>query len=194
MRRQATVGALLLVTVGVVLGATVFRSDIAQATGLAQAVTVSNTAAQAVPVREQNLDGGNIKVHEQGTVSVRSADQEVSATAAANGSLTDTCGGVLYTVPAGKQLVVKYISVFGSNADATSGVGYITAAGNDSQLPIGILLPVVLQKQYIDDFSGSESVDYVVPPSTEIHFQAAFAGATHCTVRFALGGVLQPAS
>jgi hypothetical protein len=184
---------LLLVTIGVLLGATVFRADIAQATGLAQAVTVSNTAAQAVPVREQNLDGGNIKVHEQGTVLARSADQEVSATAAANASLSDTCGGTLYTVPAGKQLVVKYISVFGFNADATSGVGYVVAAGNNSDLPEGILLPVVLQKQYIDDFSGSESVNYVVPPGTEIHFQAAFAGATHCSVRFALGGVLQPA-
>jgi hypothetical protein len=53
MRRQAAFSALLMVGVGVILGATVFRSDIAQATGLAQAVTVSNTAAQAVPVREQ---------------------------------------------------------------------------------------------------------------------------------------------
>jgi hypothetical protein len=34
MRQQATIGALLLITVGVVLGATVFRTDIAQATGM----------------------------------------------------------------------------------------------------------------------------------------------------------------
>lgn len=32
MRRQAIIVALLLVTLGVVLGATVFRTDIAQAT------------------------------------------------------------------------------------------------------------------------------------------------------------------
>jgi hypothetical protein len=70
MKQRAGIGALLLVCVGVVLGATVFRSDIAQATGLAQSVVVSNTASQAVPVREQNLDGGNIKVHEQGTANV----------------------------------------------------------------------------------------------------------------------------
>ena len=79
MQRKATISALLLVGVGVVLGATVFRADIAQATGLAQAVTVNNTAINpvpvnvtntAVPVREQNLDGGNIKVHEQGTADV----------------------------------------------------------------------------------------------------------------------------
>jgi hypothetical protein len=72
MRRQATLGALLLVVLGVALGATVFRSDIAQATGLkqSQSVIVDNSPAEAVPVREQNLDSGNIKVHEQGTVDV----------------------------------------------------------------------------------------------------------------------------
>jgi hypothetical protein len=67
VRRRATIGALLLIVVGIALGATVFRTDIAQATGLAQAVTVDNTSANPVPVREQNLDAqGNVKVHEQG--------------------------------------------------------------------------------------------------------------------------------
>lgn len=71
MRQRAVTGALLLVGAGVALGATVFRTDIAEATGLAQAVTVDNTPANAVPVREQNRDGnGNIKVHEQGTANV----------------------------------------------------------------------------------------------------------------------------
>src|SRR4029450_9783081 len=73
MRRQALIGALLLIGIGVVLGATVFRTDIAQATGMdksAQNVIVKNTPAQAGPVQEQNLDGGNIKVHEQGTANV----------------------------------------------------------------------------------------------------------------------------
>jgi len=60
MRRQATLGALLLVTLGIVLGATVFRSDIAQATGLAQSVTVNNTASNPVPVREQGTANVNV--------------------------------------------------------------------------------------------------------------------------------------
>jgi len=193
MHRQVGFGVLLLIAVGIVLGATVFRSDIAQATGLAQSVTVSNTPAQAVPVREQNLDGGNVKVHEQGTVSVRSLDREVSATASCIADLSDTCGGTLYTVPAGKQLVVKYISAFASVSDATSatsGVGYITA---DIGQPVNALLPVIFEKQYLDDFSGSESVNYILGPGTEIDFQAAFTGATHFNLRFNLGGVLQPA-
>ena len=71
MRRRAITGALLFIGVGVVLGATVLRTDIAQATGLAQAVTVDNTAANPVLVKEQRADAnGNIKVHEQGTAAV----------------------------------------------------------------------------------------------------------------------------
>jgi hypothetical protein len=46
--------ALLLVGFGVVLGTTVFRADIAQATGLAQSVTVDNSASNPVPVRVTN--------------------------------------------------------------------------------------------------------------------------------------------
>ncbi len=65
MQRRAIVGALLLIGLGVVLGATVFRTDIARAAGLAK-------PAQAV--EEQNVDGaGNIRVHEQGTVSAAPA-------------------------------------------------------------------------------------------------------------------------
>jgi hypothetical protein len=118
LKRQAGIGALLLVCVGVILGATVFRSDIAQATGLAQSVTVNNTAAQAVPVREQNLDGGNIKVHEEGTANVsvqntvNSADADVR-TAVRFGPvhLGPTGGQVTPSVPAGKTLIVTYITV-----------------------------------------------------------------------------------
>ena len=50
MRRQAIIGALLLIGVGVVLGTTVFRADIAQATGLGQSVTVVNSRANPVTV------------------------------------------------------------------------------------------------------------------------------------------------
>jgi FlaG/FlaF family flagellin (archaellin) len=70
MHRPALIGAVLLVAVGVVLGTTVFRTEIAQATGLAQSVTIDNTAANPVPVREQNLDAGRIRVHEAGTANV----------------------------------------------------------------------------------------------------------------------------
>jgi hypothetical protein len=191
MRRHAIIGALLMIGLGVILGATVFRTDIAQATGLAQSVTVSNTPAQAVPVREQNLDNGNVKVHEQGTVSVRSADKEVSVTAVGFADLTDTCGGDLYTVPAGKQLVIKYISGFGN---AITGSPPTNASGiiYTGDTPTNDMLTVVFQEQAHHTFSTSESVNYVVPPGSEIHFLGVLEGASHCGFTFALGGVLQP--
>jgi len=125
MRRRALIGALLLVGVGVALGATVFRTDIAQATGLAQAVTVSNTAAQAVPVREQNLDNGNIKVHEEGTASVNVTNSSLSVHEQGTASvkpggepiIVQLFGDGQYTVPAGKQFNLQYVSgvVFGGS-------------------------------------------------------------------------------
>ncbi len=72
MRRRVLIGALLLVGVGVVLGATVFRTDIAQATGLAQSVTVANTPSNPVPVQQQgtasvNVTNTSLAVHDQAT-------------------------------------------------------------------------------------------------------------------------------
>jgi hypothetical protein len=71
MRGRVIIGALLLVSIGVFLGATVLRDEVAQATRLAQSVTVANTPDSPVPVTEQNQDSsGNVKVHEQGTADV----------------------------------------------------------------------------------------------------------------------------
>jgi hypothetical protein len=100
MKRQAGIGALLLICVGVVVGATVFRTDIAQATGLAQSVTVNNKPGNAVPVREQNLDGsGNVKVHEQGTANVNVTNS--SLTVASPAPITAGAIGVGLPSPAG---------------------------------------------------------------------------------------------
>jgi hypothetical protein len=50
MRRQAVIGALLLIGLGIALGATVFRADIAQATGLAQGGKSASPAARSVTI------------------------------------------------------------------------------------------------------------------------------------------------
>jgi hypothetical protein len=83
MRRPIAFVALAMLC-GIVLSTTVFRNDIAKATGLAQSVIISNTPAQAVPVREQNLDGSsNIKVHEQGTAKVNVTNSSLTVAAPA---------------------------------------------------------------------------------------------------------------
>ena len=125
MRRRMVVLALLVVTGGI-LGGMVFHDGAASARSLAQAVLVSNTPAQAVPVREQDLDAnGNVKVHEQGTASVEVSNgagkpipvadvadparqpYQISGTTQAGDGVpaNQTC----MSVPTGKLLVITYV-------------------------------------------------------------------------------------
>src|SRR5262245_40112551 len=149
MPRKAGIGALLLIGIGIGIGATVFRSDIAQATGLAQAVTVNNTAAQAVPVREQNLDGGNIKVHEEGTASVHDGTAAGSVPVKRIVFLHEAPGFLAATitpdVPAGKTLVVTDIFAAATNTNSaiplTSGDCALTITGSGQFIDWIHLLP-----------------------------------------------------
>jgi hypothetical protein len=68
--RRALLPAFLLLLGSVVLGATVLREPLARAAASIPPVLVSNDPSHALPVREQNLDGGSIRVHEEGTASV----------------------------------------------------------------------------------------------------------------------------
>jgi hypothetical protein len=104
MQRRASIGALLLVASGAILGATVFRTDIAQATGLAQPPT---------PVREQNLDGGgNIRVHEQGVVPVEGTVSALPAAPTSPWSDSEgmSIGGNSNAVLAGPSLTIDLTS------------------------------------------------------------------------------------
>jgi hypothetical protein len=70
MRKPLVLGIALLVTSVVVLGSTVFRQQVADASSLLN-VFVTNDSSHPVPVREQNTDAnGNIKVHEQSTANI----------------------------------------------------------------------------------------------------------------------------
>jgi hypothetical protein len=129
MKRRAVIGALLLVGLGVVLGTTVFRTDIAQATGLAQSVTVNNTTSNPVPVREQNLDGSNIRVHEEGTATVHvdnlPATQAVSISPPANAfSFSRSWSGVVLggtdlsdNDPAGTRYAISSVTLASTSTD-----------------------------------------------------------------------------
>jgi hypothetical protein len=127
-----------------ILGATVFRDQVAGTTALAEEVTVNNTPAQAVPVREQNLDAnGNIAIHEQGTAQVAGTigiDPSANSVVIGNSASdpvpvalqppplepvqeTVTVGlgtgetddqEPLFTVPAGKRLIVDFVSANGA--------------------------------------------------------------------------------
>jgi hypothetical protein len=198
MRRQAGVMALLLVSVGVVLGVTVFRSDIAQATGLAQSVTVDNTPAQAVPVREQDLDSsGNIRVHEQGVV----RDDHTNITFHAqtdSGTPTNCLNDDIYTVPAGKQFVAQFASI--NSATGTSATTANQAIlYNASQGEFNDFAAFVLTQGTLDRWAVSQTLDLVIPSGAKLGFQVQPDAATQCVVGgvgaalITVGGYLEPA-
>jgi hypothetical protein len=108
----------MLICVSVILGATVFREDIAQAAQLVSAEIVGPLDSE-----------GNVKVHEQGTPTVklhhegnvvrlptsRSSPidvQEVDPPTKTPFQVTDDDGFVTYAVPAGRDAVVDYASSF----------------------------------------------------------------------------------
>jgi hypothetical protein len=80
---------------------------------------VAGSGPPPMPVLEQNNDAsGNIRVHEQGTATVRSADNparqpfhqvlQIDVNGGAVGGKAD------FTAPAGKRLVIEYVSASGN--------------------------------------------------------------------------------
>jgi hypothetical protein len=199
MRRQAGLTALLLVSVGVVLGATVFRSDIAQATGLAQSVTIDNTTANPVPVREQNLDAsGNLKVHEQGVVRDDHTNITFHAQTVSGQPPTNCLNDDIYTVPAGQQFVAQFVSI-----DHATGTSATTADQailfNASQGGLADFASFVLAEGTLGRWAVSQMVDLVFPSGAKVGFQVQPDAATNpCLVNGAsaaqitVGGYLEP--
>lgn len=192
MRRKGFVGALLLVCVGVILGTTVFRDDIAQATGLAQGVVVTNTASQAVPVREQNLDGGNIKVHEQGVVQVHSDRTDIGFHASASGTPSECGNQDIYTVPSGKQFVMEFAAiVVGPGSSTTADTANVFGVANFADAGVAFiqLIPGTLGR-----WTGSQTLHLVFPSGTTVGFDTQPTDdATLCGGEITVGGYLEPA-
>ena len=125
--RRAFIPVFLLLLGSVVLGATVFRDDIAHATGLAQSVTVANNPLN---VREQNTDAnGNIKVHEQGTASVNVANRVLSVQDQSTTSLLFQ--GVLTPINEGGQFQNVDVEGFGKVRIFTRSADNLCQTGAD---------------------------------------------------------------
>jgi hypothetical protein len=191
MRHRAIIGALLLVGLGVALGATVFRSDIARATGFGKppsTVIVGNTAANAVPVEEQGTvqvhaqgtvqvhEQGTAQVHEQGMVTVTSTDDPARRPFAffkneSYGSAEDS-HFVSFTVPSGKRLVIQSVSV-NAAVDTGSGQHILTAAVQahvNGQLEDYIMAPTFTgtSTSARDIYTVSQPVTIYADPATEV--------------------------
>jgi len=199
MRQRALIGALGLVLIGVVLGATMFRSDIAQATGLAQAVTVSNTPAQAVPVREQNLDGSNIRVHEQGTAQVSGT---VGLSGSANTVKIDTQNNaVAATIPpataTGAQFFVEpaghSADFFLRNDHAVVNISFLQIKMDASTVEMGLNLDLGPGEGFrFPGPDGGGQAIYTIPLAQPIPLNKVWimCGAAVCEAEFSWAGTL----
>jgi hypothetical protein len=79
MRRHAVLGALLLIALGVMLGATLFRSEIAHATGLTQGVKAASSDGQPVKSRSSGPNSRSLTLEY-----LNGADDEKFASIRAN--------------------------------------------------------------------------------------------------------------
>jgi Tfp pilus assembly protein FimT len=179
MDRRVTIGVLLVVGVGVLLGMTVVGSNIAQATGLAQSVTVNNTAANPVPVTD---DHTNITIHAQSD----------------SGTFTNCLNNDIYTVPAGKQFVAEFVSI--NSATGTSATTANQAIlYNSAQGEFNDFASFVLTRGTLARWAGSQTIDLVFPSGATVGFEVQPDAATQCVVGgvgaavITVGGYLEPA-
>jgi hypothetical protein len=175
MRKWSVVA--LLVAGATILGATVLREPIASA--------AQNVGATIIGPLDAN---GNVAVHEQGTVPVRSANDEVSIARS-----YDNCRpqSNLYTVPPAHTLVIEYMSATIGAYGAANAAGILTEFSTN-----GWELPFVFERSGPDNFVASEAVHYTVPGGTELDLivSADHSSDGPCLVNVALGGHQQPAS
>ena len=146
-------------------------------------VFVTNNAANPVPVRQQgtanvNVTNATVPVHEQG-------NEEVSVShifTNSNQFVSPVCEGTLYTVPAGKQLVVEWVAGMGQGTN-------VQPAGS---LPSGQInnIPIVWESGY--GVSASQAVHFTFPAGTDLNFQAGWNASTGCNLFMSLGGHLEP--
>ena len=165
MRRRAILGALLLIVLGVVLGTTAFRTSIAHATGVGPAGT------NAQKVVEQNLDGNNIRVHEEGTATVQQAGTPwTKVVSSSNNNSTS------FTVPANQRLVIQYVSGYYLPGTGFSPIGTLTpqsSAGNAMDFDfVGTLL-----LNSISRYEFSQQVTIYADPSSTVKWTFPGSGS-----------------
>jgi hypothetical protein len=128
MRRVLVIATTLLVT-SLVLGATVFRSQVASAAPAILNVFVTNDAANPVPVREQ----GTVKVNVDGTVNVSNFPSTQNVAGAVSSSDTTVTLASAFSVPitAAQQNLFTNLDV---SAYKTIRI-YLSCNGNSSNCP-----------------------------------------------------------
>jgi hypothetical protein len=161
-RTLIRIGGLVLV-IGLLYGGL----GVADATPPTQDVVVTNTPTSPVPVQEQ------------GTVTVSSADnpalQPVEVT---HGGPTSTGGpGLLYTVPAGKELVVDQVSASSQqpiDAPVPAALMYVNS-GPDTLFRTNVPVAQSWSNLTENFFVGSEQTQFYAPPGSNLVCNLGFS-------------------
>jgi hypothetical protein len=133
-------GGMLLLVMAILL-ATGWGSAVA---AQISSVFVTNDAAHAVPVREQNLDNGNIKVHEEGTANVNVTGGTVNlgspplATRHEFGSLEGPAGTGLSNGFTAMRISTLVLSAQEGEAQFLFGVGCSSTSCTDTAFKVRI--------------------------------------------------------
>jgi len=152
--------AVVLVAVCAALGGTVLRAPLAAAAKPVTDVFVDNTADSPIPVQQQ----GTATVSIEGTPTVSVADSREPFQKGLNGFLSGSTFSdtEAFTVPAGKRLVVQYVSV---SAAVPPDEGVLVGFQADQEIGTIPLESGGLQKTSAGDFvqwaGGQPLVAYV---------------------------------
>lgn len=154
MRRLIAFATLALL-IGLVLGGTVFRNDIAQATALAQAVTVANTSANPVPVHEQ----GTADVTVNGTVAVAPAVPANSFSTRFSGFAAIDCSD-----PGDHWFISSFAAANDSDTASAKVILNLSGAGFSSPGPTLVIPP-----NQTAQLTFPQPFDFVVQQSACLH-------------------------
>jgi len=190
----------VLVAVGAtILGGTLLREPIAYAAQNVGATIVGPLDGDGnVQVHEQgtanvNVTNGAVPVHEQGTTAVRSANEEITLQGLAHED-GPSCGNDIYTVPAGKELVIEYASAFTFDAfeTATHASGHLEVFRSSGSSDLSLLF----QKVSGSNWAASEAIHYALKAGESLAFSGEVINPAHpgCNMEVDVGGYLQPSS
>ncbi len=185
MPRRALIAALMLIGLGVFLGTTIFREDIAYAAQLVSADIVGPLDAQ-----------GNVKVHEQGTANVNVTNRALAVSGTVNVDVTTS--KLLATPPGGLPVPTGNTIGIGTVDTASSSQVRIAADARQSPYCNDVFLRVDLEdaagpSRHLLDIDLCQQQTGVVArvvdiPGTELSFSVQNQGDFDVTVDVTVWG------
>lgn len=189
--RKTIFAALLFLLLSALFGATLFREQVAQAAQAILPVRVMNTAAEPVPVSGTVAIAGSVQV------AAPAADEPYQATIHFNqgpGTCTNfVCEATFATVPAGKRLVITYVSArYGLSPGGTLATVELGINGNFNRP--SIILPA--ERSGFDTVVASGPVTFYVDAGDKptLDLQGQFVQPASLTASASIVGYLSNAS